>query len=79
MYKIVNKTSRDLLFKGIIVPNQEVLRDENDFYQDVFGSKELRVSQIYNEYGNYTSYCKGNIYRIPKSGKEGTIFGIFEY
>lgn len=80
MYKVVNNTSKELMYKGgVIVPNQEVRRDKNGFYRDVFGNRELGACQIFSENNKYTSYCSGNLRCTPKSGEEGTTFEIYEY
>lgn len=79
MYKILNKTSKKILFYGNEVePNNEVVVCNSIFDAKSFKDEELGACEITSQYGEHSCDCSGNMTCTPKTGKDGTVFTISE-
>lgn len=79
MYRVVNKTSKEINFDGSkVAPNQETIVINASFDTKSFKEKELGACEITSQYEEHSCRCYGNITCEPENGKDGTIFTISE-
>lgn len=79
MYRVVNKTSKEIFIYGNkIVPNQEMIITNSIFDAKSFKNEELGELDITSQYGQHSCRCSGNIMCEPENGEDGTIFTISE-
>lgn len=79
MYRVVNKTSKNLFFEGSDVkPNQEVVVCNSVFDMKGLKDEQLGGCEITSKYGKHSCSCFGNITCTPQKGCDGTVFEISE-
>lgn len=79
MYRIVNKTSKEIVFHNdVIAPGDETIVVNNVFDTKSMKNEELGVCEITSKYGEHSSKCYGTLICIPEKGGEGAVFTISE-
>ena len=79
MYRIVNKTSKDIyLFGEVLVPEDDRLVVNIVFDSKSAKNEELGVCEITSQYGEHSIQCYGKLICTPEKGGDGTIFTISE-
>ena len=79
MYRIVNKTSKEIyLFGEVLAPEDERIVVNNFFDSKSAKNEELGVCKIISQYGEHSIQCYGKLTCTPEKGGDGTIFTISE-
>ncbi len=81
MYTIVNKTSKEIYFENtsiILIPNNKITIENARYDIKIITVKGLGICELVSKYGEYTTFCYGNIYCTIEIGTDGPIFTICE-
>ena len=79
MYRIVNKTSKEIyLFGEVLVPEDERIVVNNVFDSKSAKNEELGVCEITSQYGEHSIQCYGKYICTPEKAGDGTIYTITE-